>query len=122
MDNALSKTDETALRKAQTKYKPRVKEIAELYRKYETNVSALKKDLQAEHLCLDHVDNPDRVSVSVSNRWSFNDREAVIGKIVVQLQYSKEPDFLKSIDSLVLKEVKTVETLEEMIQNPTDRT
>ena len=97
MYSALGRIDETELAKANSKYKLRVKEIVDLHNQYEKKVESLKVKMDDQGLIFSAYDDNYKLEKQRPDRQTAND---MINKIIVKLQYSKEPDFL--IDCLIL--------------------
>ena len=103
VSNALKQKDDDSLEKAILQYKGRTEKILKLYRQYKQEYDSLEEELRLKDFEVHHRENNE--SCEIQKRFDRIDQDEIVSKIVVQLQYSKEPDFLKLIDALIEKEI-----------------
>lgn len=106
---AFGQKDEIDIDKANAKYRTKIKEIAKIHQEYEQKTKELSEELKAENLYLN--DYSDNFKIEASQIRRDSEAEEIIQKVIVALQYSKEPDFLSSIDKLITQFVPKKEQI-----------
>lgn len=102
VSNALNGKDEDFLEKSKLKYRGRIDKLSKLWSEFEQERENLKTELRSVSLDLAGYEG----KYEIRSVYRHNvDEDEIVSKIIVQLQYSKEPDFLSSIDALIQKEV-----------------
>lgn len=101
IEYALAHRDSVDIAVIAERLKPHLRKLEELKADSEREVRFLTEECKKAGLWFREYDSGDKISKEVNR----SEVETISEKVIVQLQYSKEPDFLKLIDSLVTKEV-----------------
>ena len=101
--DALNQKDEAVTESANKKYKPRLEKITKIRKEFDAEVEILSRELKKQNFALygTDSDNP-----RIEQRMDRQNAENIFSKVIVQLQYSKEPDFLESIDRIISEQIK----------------